>query len=144
MEEIMPDATVLVQAVVFLLALLIIKSLILNPISDVLKGRAERIEGAEQEALRLDQESTALDLQYKKKIQEARAKAQEARNQIRQEVLASEKEILDSGRQQAQAILKRMRDEIGRESAEARTQLRGEVAFIAQRFAEKILGRSLQ
>lgn len=143
MEQILPDGTIFIQAAVFVIALVVIKSFILNPISGVLKGRAERIEGAEQEAVRLELESTTLDLQYKKRIREARSKAQELRNQRRQEALAAEKEILDKGRQDAQTFLLGIREDIRRETADANTQLKRGVAALSQALAEKILGRPL-
>ena len=54
MDAIMPNYTVFIQTVVFLVALVVIKVFILEPITEVLKGRNERIEGAEQEAVRLE------------------------------------------------------------------------------------------
>ena len=51
MEQIMPDYSVLIQAGIFLVALYVIKSFILTPISEVLRGRSERIEGSARKCL---------------------------------------------------------------------------------------------
>ncbi|MEW6441711.1 MAG: ATP synthase F0 subunit B [bacterium] len=143
MQQIMPNLTVFIQAIIFLVALIVVKRFILNPISDVLKGRTDRIEGAEQQAKRLVEESAALDQQYKKRIRDGRARAQEEKNRRRQESLGVEREILEKARLEAQDYLLKIREEIRRESEQARVRLQREAAGLSQTMAEKILGRPL-
>jgi F0F1-type ATP synthase membrane subunit b/b' len=143
MEAIMPNYTVFIQAIVFFISLYLIKKLILDPSLRVLKGRNDRIEGAEQETTRLQKESTALDEQYKGKIREARAKAQSERARRKQDALAEERKILEKGREEANQQLKQIGAEIQKESLQAKARL-GEVARELSRiFAEKLLGRSV-
>ena len=143
MDAIMPNYTVIVQAIIFFAALFLIKKLLLDPVADVLKKRSERIEGAEQEALRLQQESASLDEKVKATIREARSKAQSERAQRKQEALAEERKILEKGREQAQTQLKGISLQIQKEGAEARAQLREYARDLSRILAEKLLGRAV-
>jgi F0F1-type ATP synthase membrane subunit b/b' len=109
----------------------------------VLKGRNDRIEGAEQEAARLQTESTVLDEQYKGKIREARATAQSERARRKLDALAEERKILEKGREQANQQLKQIGAEIEKESLQAGARLRDVARELSQIFAEKLLGRSV-
>lgn len=141
MEQIMPNVTILFQAVIFLVALYVIKTFILDPVSQVLRNRTERIEGAEQEARRFGEESARLDSSYRAKIAEARARAQQERAKNREEARGKEREILAKGRLEAQEILEGIRGEIRQESAEASARLHEDGAGLSRILTEKLLGR---
>lgn len=141
MEAMMPDVTVVYQLVIFLAALVVIKRFVINPIAEVLKGRNERIQGAEQEALRLAQESDRLDETYRKKIRDARDRAKLDRAGQREQALDEEKGILGRGREEAQSRLQAISGEIREESGLARERLRADAVQISRMFAEKLLGR---
>jgi len=141
MEAIMPNLTFVYQLIIFFAALAVIKYFILNPISEVLNGRNERIAGAEQEAVRLGDESEKLDGSYRAKIRDARAQTKLERAKQRESALAEEKAILGKGREEAQVKLQAIAGEIQKESGEARDKLKAEAAQISRMFAEKLLGR---
>lgn len=144
MEQVTPNYTILIQAVLFLLSLVIVKKLILDPITALLKARSERIEGADQEARRLGEEAQELDAAYRSKILEARAKAMGLRHDVRQQAIAEEKEILKEGRDKAHELLEKMRVEIAAELEEARSHMRQKASELSVLFTEKVLGRRLQ
>ena len=141
MEQIMPNASVFIQAAIFLVALYVINAFILTPILEVLKWRTEQIEGSEQEAKRFEEESARLDTSYRATIADARSRAQQERAKRREEARGVEREILGKGRQEAQVILEGIRSEIQQESTEARGRLREEVAGLSRILTEKLLGR---
>lgn len=141
MEQIMPNLSVLIQAVIFLVSLYVIKAFILNPISQVLQGRTDQIEGSEQEAKRFEEESARLDASCRARIAEARLQAQQEKSRRRDEARTVEREIMGKGREEAQAILERIRADIQQESREARGRLREEAAGLSRILAEKLLGR---
>lgn len=143
MEQIMPNWTIVIQAVIFIAALVIIRSFILTPVSQVLSGRSERIEGAEAEARRLEEESATLDASYRDRIRAGRAQAHQVRSQERDAATGQEREILGKARQEAQNILEGMRVQIRAESGKARTQLEEQATAISRLLTEKLLGRSV-
>jgi len=141
MDAIMPNYTVIVQAIIFFAALFLVKKLLLDPVAEVLKKRSERIEGAERQAQKLQEESAALDEKYKIRIREARSKVQSERAQRKQDALAEERKILDKGREQAQEELKRISLEVRKEGEEAGARLREQARDLSRLLAEKLLGR---
>ncbi len=141
MEAMMPNVTIVYQLIVFFVALVVVRFFVMNPIKEVLKGRSERIAGAEQEAARLVEESAGLEETYRNKIGEARDRAKQERARQREQALGEEKGILASGREQAQARLQAIAGEIRKESVEAGETLRADTAQISRMFAEKLLGR---
>jgi F-type H+-transporting ATPase subunit b len=144
MEQVIPNYTIVVQAILFFISLFIIKRFILDPISEVLQQRTTKIEGGEKEARRIEQEADALDSSYRQKIQDARVKAMALRNEMRQAALAKEKEILKSGSEEGNKILEQIRQEITREVEMARAMLHKQASELSVRFSEKILGRKIQ
>jgi len=141
MDAIMPNLTFVYQLILFFAALFVIQKFIIKPITEVLRGRSERIEGAEREAARLDGESDEMDGLFRGKIRDARAQAKLDRAKRRETALAEEKEILRKGRDEAQIKLQAIVGEIQRESGEAREKLRADAAQLSRLFAEKLLGR---
>jgi F-type H+-transporting ATPase subunit b len=143
MDAIMPNLTFLYQLIFFIVALVVIKYFILNPLADILKRRNERIAGADAEALRLREESEKLDEKYRERIRDARAQAKLDRAQEREKAQAEERQILGKGRQEAQAKLQAIVAEIQKESQAARERLKADAVQISNLFAEKLLGRSV-
>jgi F-type H+-transporting ATPase subunit b len=141
MEAIMPNLTFVYQLIIFFAALAVVKYFILNPLSEVLSGRDERIAGAEKEASRLGEESESLDETYREKIRDARAQSKLERGQQREKAQAEEKDILGKGRDAAKVKLQAIAGEIQKESDAARAQLKEDAAQISRMFAEKLLGR---
>jgi F-type H+-transporting ATPase subunit b len=144
MEQVVPNYTIVVQAILFFISLFIVKRFILDPISEVLQQRTTRIEGGEKEARRIEQEANAIDSSYRQKIQDARVKAMVLRNEMRQGALAKQKEILKSGSEEGHKILEQIRQEITREVETARAMLHKQASELSVRFSEKILGRKIQ
>jgi F-type H+-transporting ATPase subunit b len=144
MEQVTPNYTIIIQAIIFLVSLFIIKKYILGPISELLLQRSIRIEGGEQEARRLEQEANTIDSAYRQKIHDARVRAMAVRNEIRQEALANEKKILENSRKEAHGILEQIRQETAKEVQVARTMLHQQASELSVWFGEKILGRKIQ
>jgi len=141
MEAILPNWSAIPQLFIFLAALIVVKFFILNPVSQVLKGRSERIEGAEHEAVRLGEQSDKLDASYREKIREARSQVKRDRGEQRKKALSEEKDILNKGREEAHKKLEAIAEEIRKESDAARSRLKDDAAGMSRMLAEKLLGR---
>lgn len=144
MDAIMPNYSVAIQAVIFLVALVVVTKFILAPINEVLTGRSERIEGAEKEAERLAREGDSLDEDYRERIRKARAEIQADRARLREDAQGEERAILDKGRSEAHEHLHQIGMQIQSESAEAKSVLQKEAGALSRILAEKLLGRAVQ
>ncbi|MCE5198458.1 MAG: F0F1 ATP synthase subunit B [Armatimonadota bacterium] len=142
--QIIPDPKVLlVQAIGFLLVLLVFKFFLFKPIMDILDARRAEIDNQYDTAE--SQRSLAEDLkaQYEKHLaeidDEMRAKIAEAVK----EGQSMREEIITDSREQADRILTRAQDEIQREKEKALVDLRSTVASLTIGAAGKLINENL-
>jgi F-type H+-transporting ATPase subunit b len=114
-----------------------------KPIIKALAEREDKIQSALDQADRARSEAAELLKKNEESISRAE---QEYQKMLRESKLLAEKmkeEIVGKARQQAQQELQRATEEIQRNVDSARKELRGEVADLAIKVAEKILDESL-
>jgi F-type H+-transporting ATPase subunit b len=127
----------------FIVLVAILSKYAWKPLVQALAEREDKIRSALEQADRARSEAAEL----LKKNEESIARAeQEYQRMLRESKLLAEKmkeEIVGKARQQAQQELQRATEEIQRNVDSARKELRGEVADLAIKVAEKILDESL-
>ncbi len=134
---------IVTQIIGFVVALWILKRYAWKPILHMLEERRNAIQ-EEMDQTAADRQEAARTLAgYQEKMKdidsEARAKIQEA---VR-EGQAVAAEIKDSARKEAQAFVDRATEEIDRERAKAKIELKRDVVDLSLRAAEKLLGETL-
>lgn len=142
MLEIPPQSEFYVQIVVFFVFAAILAPLILRPTQEVLARRAEQTDGARREAATMEEEVAAMSAEFEKSLAEARRAGASGGEEIRREAEAAEREVLGAAREEAAQTLESIRQEIGEETAAARTNLENEANALARTAADKILGRT--
>ena len=141
MLQILPDLTLLIQIVIFLILVWAMNVLLFRPALGVLDERERQIEGSRQEAADLETRvSEGIDT-YEERIREARARAEKERARLVQEAAAEESRIASEGRTRAAKATEKLRAEIARETTEAKSELESRVAEFAGLIAERALGR---
>ncbi len=141
MLQILPDLTLLIQIVIFLILMWAMNVLLFRPALRVLDERERQIKGGRQEAADLETRvSEAIDT-YEERIREARARAEKERARLVQEAAAEEARIASEGRTRAAEATEKIRAGIARETKEARSELEGRVREFADLIAERALGR---
>ena len=139
-----PDlGQIITQIIGFIVALWILKRYAWKPILHILEERRNRIQ-EEMDRTAEDRKEAARTLAgYQEKMKdidsEARAKIQEA---VR-EGQAVAADIKDSARKEAQAFLDRAKEEIDRERAKAKIELKRDVVDLSLRATEKLLGETV-
>ena len=127
----------------FIVLVAILSKYAWKPLMQALAEREDKIRSALEQADRARSEAAEL----LKKNEESIARAeQEYQKMLRESKLLAEKmkeEIVGKARQQAKQELQRATEEIQRNVDSARKELRGEVADLAIKVAEKILDESL-
>lgn len=142
MFEVNPGLTVW-TAVIFLVLLWVLGRFAWKPLLRSLREREEGIRSSLDHAERARTEAAEL----LKQNEQNRARADEEHQAVVREARAlAEKlkeEIVAKARQQAQRELESAKEEIARSVDAARLQLRGEVADLAVKIAEKLLNESI-
>jgi F-type H+-transporting ATPase subunit b len=136
-------ANLLIQIVAFILFILIFWRYALGPITRVLGERQDRVRESMEAAERMRQELAATQARNEEVLAEARRDAQDILARARE---VSEQNIARSreqAQQQADEMIEKARDAIASETAQARVELRREVADLAITAATKIVRTNL-
>jgi len=134
---------IITQIVGFLVALWILKRFAWKPMLYMLENRRDTIRKDLDEAAQNREETAKTLADYEARLKgidvEARAKIQEA---VR-EGQAVAAEVKNSARKEAQAFLDRAREEIERDKAKAKIELKRGVVNLSLQAAEKLLGERM-
>ena len=137
------DNTVIFQAVLFTLLLLVLKPLLFDPMLRIFALREERTEGARAEAAALQiKAGELLDRRERERARVAQIAAAE-RERLRGETARLEAEILKEARGSAGRILEEGRRRVENELSAVRQQLSLESERAARLIVARVLGREL-
>jgi F-type H+-transporting ATPase subunit b len=137
------DKTFFIQLGVFLVMLVILRSLLFKPIIRLIDARHEATAGAVKTAEKLTEEAALLSAEVEKKLAGARTEAIKVRNETLERAKKQEREIGSAAREKAGRIIADMRARASSDMKNARQQLEEETRSMAILLSEKILDRRL-
>ncbi len=140
---VMPDWTVALQIINFLLILWILNHILYRPIRTILRQRKEKIEGLELSIETYTEDAQEKDAAFAAGLKEARAKGLNAKETLLQAAADEEKKIVAKVNEKAQAELADIRLKISQEAQTARAALQTKAAEFADDICQKILGRTV-
>jgi len=129
--------------VTFILLLAILRKFAWKPMLEALTRREEGIRSSIERAENAKQEAEHILEENRKQLARADEESRHILNESRSLAEKLKNEIVEKANQQARVMVEQARQEIGRDKDIAITQLRGEVADLAVKAAEKILGETL-
>jgi F-type H+-transporting ATPase subunit b len=141
---VMPDWTVAIQIVNFLLILWILNRLLYRPIRNILRQRKEKIDGLELSIQTYNEDALEKDEAFAAGIKEARAKGLTEKEALLQAAAEEEKKVIAKVNEKAQAELADIREKISQEAQTAKAALQTKVEEFAGDICQKILGRTVQ
>jgi F-type H+-transporting ATPase subunit b len=142
MLKIPPDATVLIQVVIFVVLWIVLRRLWFEPALRLARERASRSEGAVAEARAIQAEAERLRSEHAAALDEARGAAQREMQHILRGAEAEQKRLIAEARDEAQRTLSDARARIADDVAAARRGLHEQADAIARDVARKVLGRA--
>ncbi|HYO94130.1 MAG TPA: ATP synthase F0 subunit B [Polyangiaceae bacterium] len=137
------DNTVILQAVLFTLLLLVLKPLLFDPVLRVFALREERTEGARATARSLQERAGDLLAQYEKELVRVGQVAAEERERLRAETARIEAEIMQQAREATAKVIDEGRRRIEAEVNAVRFQLGRESERAAELIVSRVLGREM-
>ena len=137
------DQTLVIQLVIFLVALFLLNRLVFRPLLGVWDRREELTAGTLREAEEMTRKAESAISEYNEKLAEARAQATETRNELRQRGQAESSKMLLEAREAAQAELEGARGTLESEVAKIRTDLQGEIESLAGEISERVLRKGV-
>ena len=135
--------TIILQALGFLVVLLVLWKFVFGRIGGLLEERQQEITSRMEKLEADQQELDRLNAETRQRLNDIEAEGQAKIQAAIDEGNAERQRILDQARQEASAELERARAEIQREKEEAILELRGTVAEIAIDAASKIIDQTL-
>ncbi len=133
------DKTIVIQLVIFLVALFLLNRLVFRPLLGVRERREELTAGTLREAGEMTRKAEGAIAEYNEKLAEARARATETRNELRQRGQNESSKMLLSAREAAQAELEGARETLESEIVKIRADLRGEIESLAAEISNRVL-----
>lgn len=140
---IIPDWTLFVQMVNFILLILILNVVLYKPIRNILQERKQKIQGLEDSVSGAKQEAEESGKAFKAKMSDARMKGVAQKEALKNEGQEEQRKIIDELNQKAQQELLGVRAQISKDVEAARKKLSEEIKVFAGSVVEKILGRAV-
>ena len=140
---VMPDWTVGIQIINFLVILWILNLILYRPIRNILRQRKEKIDGLETSIETYNEDAQEKDTAFAAGIKEARARGLNEKEALLQAAAEEEKEIIAKVNKRAQAELADIREKISREAESAKDALQAKVDEFSSDICQKILGRTV-
>jgi len=137
------NAAFIVQVINFCLLMAILNFFLFRPIRKVLAERQQVFETSRSTTESVDQEVREKMASYEARLQEAKAEAALRKADALKQASAEESVLLEKARAKAAATLGSIREDVARESIEARELLKKQVESLSDEICAKILGRSL-
>ncbi|MEZ0337364.1 MAG: ATP synthase F0 subunit B [Aquificaceae bacterium] len=134
-----PNATLFVQAILFLIFVALVRSLLTAPYSRVIEEREAITQKNLEEALRLKEEANRLFDSARETIEKGRQEANRILEEARRSAEKLKAELLAQVEAQTQEEISRAVEEIRRSLEEEKKKLEEKVKEVAELIAKKVL-----
>lgn len=143
MISIIPDWSVFIQVVNFLLVIIILNHFLFRPIRGIIQERKEKIEGFESEIEQISSKADERGQEIESRLTVMRREGFDQKEIVKEQGLDDEKRIIDRANDQAEEAMRRITAQITEEVGAAREELRADLEAFSLELAQKVLGRSL-
>ncbi|MGD0021022.1 MAG: ATP synthase F0 subunit B [Smithellaceae bacterium] len=144
MVTVIPDYTLLIQIVTFLLLIYILNHLLFKPILSIIDRRKKQLEELENEIKLFNDSVNKRISEYDEKLKQAKTNASELKKEIIKEGDDQAKSIVDVVRGEIPLMTEEFQKKMEKEMQAARKILDNQSRKLSLEIAEKVLGRSVQ
>jgi F-type H+-transporting ATPase subunit b len=138
------DKSVVAQMVLFVILMVVLKPLLLDPMLRLFAIREQRTDGAKSEARKMQEDAASILARYEAEIAGAKAKANAERESLRRETAKMEAEVLAEAQKSADVITAEGRGRIAKEVETLGAALKAAEPALATQISTKILGREVR
>jgi F-type H+-transporting ATPase subunit b len=144
MVTVIPDYTLLIQMVTFLVLMYILNLLLFKPILNIIDRRKKQLGELENEIKLFNDSVDKRVSEYDEKLKQAKTNASELKKEIIKEGDNQAKSIVDIVRSEIPLMTQEFQQKIEKEIQAARQILDNQSRKLSLEIAEKVLGRSVQ
>lgn len=143
MPEFIPSS-ILIQIINFLVLLFLLNIIVYKPIRGILNKRREEMDSSLNMTDEWKRKTEKYFNEIEENIDSTRKLGLKERINLRNNGLATEKELLEDAHSQVEKALEKAKNDIKEKINSARASLQDEMESFSHELAEKILGRSLR
>ncbi|MBN1770128.1 MAG: hypothetical protein JXB32_02610 [Deltaproteobacteria bacterium] len=137
------DATVLLQAALFVLSFLVLRGLVFKPLLRVVDERRRQTQGLRDEAKHLEADAEARLKKLNRVVAATKAETATERERLRLESKQQEHEVLQAAKDEAARVAEAARRTVAAKRAEAEREAEAEARGLATAIAGRLAGRPL-
>lgn len=137
------DKTIVVQFLIFIVALYILNSLFFKPLLELADRREKLTKGTVQEAKDLTEKAEQAITNYNDKIEIARSEAVEKRTEIRKEAQTAAETTISEARAESQKSLKQYKNDLNLHIDQLKETMKPEVDALARDIASRVLDKEV-
>ena len=138
------DRSLIIQAINFLLLLVVLTKLLYRPLVGKMEERAEAVKKSLEEARAARAEAQREREEHAVKIQAAYAEAQAIRATALKEAAEEQRRLVEAARAEAARLVESAQTEMAQDIRRAKQELRREVGDLAVAVAERLIKKSLR
>jgi F-type H+-transporting ATPase subunit b len=142
--SVIPDYTLLIQMVTFLVLIYILNILLYKPILSIIERRQKQLEESENEIKLFNESVEKKVAEYEDKLKQAKANASESKKDIIREGSDQAKAIVDKVRSEIPLIAQEFQQKMDKEVQAAKNILDSQSRKLSLEIAAKVLGRNVQ
>jgi len=142
--DLMPNWTLVIQLVIFLLSYAVMRSFVFAPYLTLLHKRQEKTTGLKERAAKDRERAESLRAQYEGFIRDERKKLNAWVDDERKKIMEEEHKIVQHAREQAGDELKLVKQSLHDECEKARKDLLPLVSDFSSQIASKLLGHKVK
>ena len=138
------DKSLIVQAINFIILLVILTKLLYKPFLAKMEERTQAIKKSLDEAQAARAEAARQREENEARLRSAHAEAAAIRGQALKEAAEEQRKLVDAARAESQRLIDTAKAQLGADVRRAREELRREVGDLATAVAEKLIRKSLR
>jgi len=135
------DKTVVIQLIIFLVAIYLLNKLIFKPFLEVVDKREKLTTGTIEEANKLEQRASKIIEEYKHKLEEARSQVLLERVKMRQEADKVAQDIIETTRTETDCMINKAKDNIQNQFEKTRVSIEVQIESLGNEIASIITNK---
>lgn len=144
MVNVIPDYTIFIQIIAFLVLIYILNVLLYKPILSIINRRRKQLEEMENEIKLFNESVDKRAAEYEDKLKSAKTNAAELKKEIIKEGAEQAKKMVDAVRNEIPLMTQEFQQKMEKEIQKARQVLDSQSRKLSLEIAEKVLGRRVQ
>jgi len=142
--SVLPDYTIIIQIITFLVLIYILNILLYKPILSIIERRKKQLEELENEIKLFNESVDKRAAEYEEKLKLAKANASEFKKEIIKEGTDQAKAIVDAVRNEIPLLNQEFEQKMNKEMEAARRILASQSRKLSLEISHKVLGRPVQ